>query len=115
MVELWSQIRQEMLSERDAQQQQSQAWLDQFAQTIERYTQGLQETAVLVERQLQEISDQTALLSKVVDQEEQLAGLQKRLTENLEALRAAETMEETLHSLNAAIHLLTARTRPHAA
>ena len=31
------------------------------------------------------------------------------------ALKAAESLEETLHSLNAAIHLLTARARPAAA
>lgn len=66
---------------------------------------ALQET---VERQLSE-------LLQLSGQEERLLRLETRLTENLEAVRAAETFEQTLHSLNAAVHLLTARVNPKAA
>ena len=66
---------------------------------------ALQET---VERQL-------AAVLQLSGQEEQLLRLENRLTENLDAVRAAETFEQTLHSLNAAVHLLTARANPKAA
>jgi len=61
-----------------------------------------------VERQLSE-------LLQLSGQGERLLRLETRLTENLEAVRAAETFEQTLHSLNAAVHLMTARVNPRAA
>ena len=59
--------------------------------------------------QLDELRRQGEILLQIVGQEEQLARLQGRLTENLEAVRATEKFEEALHSLSAAVHLLTAR------
>lgn len=59
--------------------------------------------------QLDELRRQGEILLQIVGQEEQLVRLQGRLAENLETLRATETFEEALHSLSAAVHLLTAR------
>lgn len=65
--------------------------------------------------QLTELRKLGEILRSVLEQEGQLGRLQGRLTENLESLRATETFEETLHSLSAAVHLLTARVKPKAA
>ncbi|MGH7201431.1 MAG: MotA/TolQ/ExbB proton channel family protein [Planctomycetaceae bacterium] len=59
---------------------------------------------------LEELRTQTSVLEKLSDQEVRLAKLQARLAENLDAVRNAAAFDETLHSLNAAVHLLTART-----
>jgi hypothetical protein len=57
---------------------------------------------------------QGEILLCVVEQEEHLARVQELLAENIATVASADTLEETLHSLNAAVHLLTARTRPAA-
>jgi biopolymer transport protein ExbB/TolQ len=62
--------------------------------------------------QVEELGRQKEVLLQVVSQEADLARLQNRLNENLHALRGAEALEETLHSLSAAVHLLTARAKP---
>lgn len=68
-----------------------------------------------IERQITTLTQQGELLAQVVENEEHLVRLQDRLTDNLEAVRAAATFEETLHQLTAAVHLLTTRVRSHAA
>ncbi len=75
----------------------------------------LAETTTVMKEQVQELQSQKEMLLKVVAGEENLVRLQGRLTENLEAVRTAEAFEETLHSLSAAVHLLSARNRPNAA
>jgi len=65
--------------------------------------------------QLTELRKLGEILRSVLEQEGQLGRLQGRLNENLESLRATEAFEETLHSLSAAVHLLTARVKPKAA
>ncbi|MEX0703135.1 MAG: MotA/TolQ/ExbB proton channel family protein [Planctomycetales bacterium] len=59
---------------------------------------------------LAELRKQGEILLQIVGEEQQLVRLEGRLAENLDALRGAEQFDETLHSLNAAVHLLTART-----
>lgn len=51
-------------------------------------------------------------LARLQDGEKQLAQLQQTLNQNLTALAGAGAFEEAVHSLSAAIHLLTARTNP---
>jgi hypothetical protein len=46
-----------------------------------------------------------------VDQETELTRLEARLADNIEAVRSVSAFEETLHSLTAAVHLLTIRNR----
>jgi hypothetical protein len=54
-------------------------------------------------------------LTGLVEGEQQLVRLEARLAENLEAIHNGETFEQTLHNLTAAVHLLTARSKPKAA
>ncbi len=75
----------------------------------------LAKTTAVMQQELEELKSHKDVLLKVVAGEEDLVRLQNRLTDNLEAVRTAEAFEQTLHSLSAAVHLLTARTRPNAA
>ena len=67
------------------------------------------------QRQLRELSDavviQTSQRESLASQEETLLRLQHSLNQNLEAIRTSEAFEETLHSLSAAVHLLTTKAR----
>ena len=76
---------------------------------------GLNENGELLHSLQADLRTQTETLLKLADQENSLNRLEERLADNLEALRAAESLEATLHSLNAAVHLLTARAKPKAA
>ena len=60
------------------------------------------------------VNNQAAALAKLHEGEAQLARLQESLARNLEALTATGTLEEAVHSLTAAAHLLTARVAPSA-
>jgi len=58
----------------------------------------------------QGIAAQTEVLAQLQDNEKHLHRLQETLNQNLAALAGVGTFEEALHSLTAAIHLMTART-----
>jgi biopolymer transport protein ExbB/TolQ len=72
---------------------------------------ALQESTTAAAEQMEALHQQGQLLLKIFEKEDQLVRLQERLDKNLETVRAAETFDETLHNLAAAVHLLTARTR----
>ncbi|NOX55062.1 MAG: hypothetical protein GXP27_11625 [Planctomycetes bacterium] len=59
-----------------------------------------------------ELRSQAEALLAISQEAGRLNRLQAALAENLQLVRAADTLEQTLHSLNAAVHLLTARTSP---
>lgn len=87
----------------------------EFAERAESWQNALQESGSTAQLQLTELRQQSEVLLKVVEQEEQLSRLQQVLVENLDAVRVAETFEETLHNLSAAVHLLTTRAKNKAA
>lgn len=89
--------------------------LSEVTTTIGGWQGQLQRTTKVVESQLEAVNRQGDLLSKLGEREAELETLQRRLIDNLVALRAAETFEQTMHSLSAAVHLLTAHTRTRAA
>ncbi|RMG41354.1 MAG: hypothetical protein D6725_01425 [Planctomycetota bacterium] len=64
---------------------------------------------------LQALHRLTSLLEQMNAEQGAIGRLQAELAENLATLRDTQTFEETLNSLSAAIQLLAARTRPHAA
>lgn len=69
----------------------------------------LRQTAETSRGERVELSRQTELLIRVSEQSAELSKLENRLSDNLESLRATETLQEAVHSLTAATHLLTAR------
>ena len=76
---------------------------------------GMDQAATVVRDQLGQLQNLGELLLKVIDREEELVGLEQRMVANLEAVRTSEAFEQTLLSLTAAVHLLTARTGSQAA
>ncbi len=89
--------------------------LSEVTSTIGGWQGQLQRTTRVVESQLEAVNRQGELLAQLGEREQELETLQRRLIDNIVALRAAETFEQTMHSLNAAVHLLTAHTRTRAA
>ena len=89
--------------------------LDEFAGRLETWQGSFQHLATASESQALSLSQHSEQLLRIVGHEENLTGLQLRLNENLESIRSTEKFEESIHSLNAAIHLLTARTHTRAA
>jgi biopolymer transport protein ExbB/TolQ len=60
----------------------------------------------------QSLTAQTQAVAGLQDGERQLVRLQENLNQNLAAINSAGAFEEAVHSLTAAIHLLTARNTP---
>lgn len=114
-AELWDRIHADVLTLHGEFRSQTEHAVQSLTQEVARWHESLNTSTTAMAGQLQELHRQGELLSQVIGQEEQLARLQGRLTENLQTLQAVEKFEETLHSLSAAIHLLTARTKPKAA
>ncbi len=97
-------------------------WHEQTEQTVHAFSDKLvdwqNDLTVSTDRTtelVEQMRSQSEILLRIVHQEEQLTRLQDQLTKNLQAIQTAETFEQTLHSLIAAVHLLTARTKPKAA
>jgi biopolymer transport protein ExbB/TolQ len=77
-----------------------------LAQTLRDTAQSQQQALTSV---AQGIAGQTAVLAKLQEGETNLVHLQAVLHQNLAALASASSFEEAVHSLTAAVHLLTAR------
>ncbi|MBX3441013.1 MAG: MotA/TolQ/ExbB proton channel family protein [Planctomyces sp.] len=111
----WASFDARWRAEQSARDTAQEAWSRDIAERLAAWQTEMRTLVETAGAQMQVLQDQTRLLGRVVEQEEQLVGVQQRLTANLEAVRAAEAFEQTLHSLNAAVHLLTARHAARAA
>jgi hypothetical protein len=60
----------------------------------------------------QDFAGFVATLRQLAEGEETLIDLQTRLTDNLQTLQQSQHLDEAMHGLTAAIHLMTARHRP---
>lgn len=76
---------------------------------FDRIAAGLGRLADMVDRQAERTAEQTRLLGGLVEGEKQILRLQETLHATLHSLADAATLERVLHSLTAAVHLLTAR------
>jgi biopolymer transport protein ExbB/TolQ len=110
----WSAMQNEMALERVESVASSQALLTGFTDQMQALSRQLTGMTSSLESQFAAVSRQSELLAEIVGHERNLAGLQSRLNDNLESLQAAETLQQSMHSLSGAIHLLTARVRPAA-
>lgn len=109
LAQIWNEVHQDVISAQTQQTAQFEKATKEVAGEVRQWNQQLKESSEVSSLQIDALNSQSENLLKIVGQEEHLVGLQKRLNENLDAIRAAETFEETLHSLSAAVHLLTAR------
>ncbi|MFO1008112.1 MAG: MotA/TolQ/ExbB proton channel family protein [Planctomycetaceae bacterium] len=115
-LEYWTtMLREDLSAAQRAQQRQLRDVLDEFASRLDTWQGSFQQLATAGEQQAQALSQHGEHLLRIVGQEENLARLQESLNENLDSLRETGKFEESLHSLNAAIHLLTARVHSRAA
>jgi hypothetical protein len=115
LEQLWQQMRVGLEHARLAREGQIDRHVKPLMEKMTGWQSQLEQATLAVHVQMETLRQQGELLGRIVAQEEDLAGLEQKLTANLEALRAAETFEQTLHSLSAAVHLLTARTHARAA
>jgi len=82
-----------------------------ISSTAEHWNSELSTASQAMTAQVGQLQHQGELLSRIVEQEENLTRLQGTLAENLSAIRSVEAFDETLHNLSAAVHLLTVRTK----
>jgi hypothetical protein len=115
MQEMSRQLSHHLLESQSAFERRQLALAESMSVQVGIWQDRLEGATNAVERQIATLSQHGEMLGQVVANEENLVRLQERLTENLEAVRAAATFEETLHQLTAAIHLLTSRAKPWAA
>ena len=104
------------------QQEQLQVFSDQmgeavntFASSVGSWQDDLRKASVQSSEQSVQLKEQSEILLKIVSEEENLGRLQERLNDNLQALQAAETFEETLNTLSAAVQLMSKRVMSRAA
>jgi biopolymer transport protein ExbB/TolQ len=102
---LAAQLEQSVATSRDGQNQQIAA-LQQMACD---WQASMQSVLAGSQALLGELQSQGQLLLRLAEQEAGLQRHQALLAENLQAIRQSGAFEETLHTLNAAVHLLTNR------
>jgi hypothetical protein len=84
-------------------------WVEQIAGLAAAVRDTGREQQVMLTRVAEQVASQAAVLGRLQEGEEQLVHLQASMRDNLAAVAAAGTFEHAIHSLTAAIHLLTAR------
>ncbi len=110
----WNRTQRELVGLNETLRQQSLSVVGSVEQAVEKWHQDLADATAAIRDQLTALTQQGVLLGQIVEDERQLIKLQEVMHENLKVVGASETLEETLHGLSAAVHLLTMRSR-HAA
>jgi biopolymer transport protein ExbB/TolQ len=113
--QIWTQVREDLQQVIRSHDAHTEDLLDGLSEKLQHWQGGLEQSTQTVQAQLQHLQQIAETLLRLTDQEQHLVRVQQQLSENLEAVQAAETFEQTLHNLTAAVHLLTARAKPRAA
>jgi biopolymer transport protein ExbB/TolQ len=94
---------------------QQQAFFAELNNNLQKQVLEWRQEATEVQHEFKEMTNALLTTSKLLtdlqDSQEQLSGLQMQLSQNLQLLRTTDTFEQTLETLNAAVHLLSARSR----
>jgi hypothetical protein len=115
VTEIWQALQTELTADRDERQSQLERSIESFDKAARGWHADLTATTATLTAQLAELRENRETLQGISDQEEELLRLQNTLTHNLQSVRAVEAFEESIHSLNAAVHMLTIRAKAHAA
>jgi biopolymer transport protein ExbB/TolQ len=91
-----------------------QASTEQLSLRWEQWQTSLSQNARLLHAQQQEMVKQGELMTQAIRAAGDVVQLERALNENLAALAGSKNFEDTVMSLSAAIHLLTARLNPSA-
>lgn len=110
----WNRTREELTGLNETLRQNSLTVVGGVEQAVQTWHRDLAEATAALRDQFTALTRQGELLGKIVEDERELIRLQDVMQQNLKVVGAAETLEETLHGLSAAVHLLTMRNR-HAA
>ena len=94
---------------------QLQQSLEAFGQRVDSWQNALQTSSLASAAQAEELHRFGRTLLELTESEQRLSQMQKQLNDNLQSLRVVETLEQTVNSLNAAVHVLTAKTSLRAA
>ena len=115
VAEVWQQVQVQLVALREEQRGQTEQLLRLLASASQNWHQNMTAATETLGGQLRELHQQGEVLRTLTAQEDQLIRLQSTMQNNLQSLRAVEVFEETLHSLTAAVHLLTVRAHSRAA
>ena len=86
------------------------AGIDRLSERMEHWEQALLVSAASAAEQTESLHTLGRTLLQMAESEDRLVRLQDQLTRNLEAIQAADAMEQAVSSLSAAVSLLAART-----
>lgn len=111
LTALWVDVQTELHEIRKEQAQQIELLTRSFREDVLSWQTQLKDATQSTTGQVKELQTQGQTLLKIVGEEVELNRLQKSLTSNLEALNATDTFEKALHSLTAAVHMMTIRNR----
>jgi hypothetical protein len=109
VADLWQKVEEAINRLNESQQAQSQETTALLSSAVRDWKQDLSLATEAMLGQLRELERHGETLKALSGEERQLIQLQATLQDNLQSVRAVETFEETIHSLSAAVHLLTAR------
>lgn len=109
---LWDRCRGDLDDMQDRYQQTLAEAVSAVGSDLRTWREELRVTADAARDHRVEMNRQSELLVRVTEQSAELTKLESRLSDNLESLHATETLQEAVHSLTAATHLLTARATP---
>lgn len=107
-------VQAELAASREQQQQQLQSLGGAFERMTSEWERQLASWSTSVSAQSEAQQRLASAWEKLAGDQNQLMTVEAKLAENLQVAQAADSLNETLHSLNAAVHLLTARVRPAA-
>ncbi len=89
---------------------QMQQTLLSFVERVDAWQNALQASSLSSASQAEELHRLGRTMLQLTESEERLAHLQNQLNQNLQSLEVVATLEQTVNSLNAAVHVLTAKT-----
>jgi biopolymer transport protein ExbB/TolQ len=113
--DVWGRMHEEMARARDEHAARMAQGVESLSRAIGVWHNDLAAATAAMSAQLVELQRQGATLQAIAGQEHDLVRLQATLNQNMQSVRMVEKFEESILNLNAAVHMLTARARPHAA
>lgn len=111
IASVWEDVQSELRLLRDDQAKQIEHLVHSISDEVLSWQTDLKAATHASTGQVRELHTQGETLLKIVGEEVELTRLQGTLASNLEAIRAVETFEKALHSLTAAVHMLTIKNR----
>ncbi|HEY3965250.1 MAG TPA: MotA/TolQ/ExbB proton channel family protein [Planctomycetaceae bacterium] len=115
LTEIWQTMLSTMSADRHDHESQMERLIALFEKSARCWHEDLVRATDAVTAQIRELQNKREILQGVAEQEHELVRLQDALAHNLQSVRAVEAFEESIHSLNAAVHMLTIRAKAHAA